>query len=319
MRQVSGSWDEMDPTWLGMEMKEEREEKMLTRQGKWEAERITPGMCQYPALLREIPDFPKQLYCKGKVELLKERCVAVVGSRNTTTYGRSTAVKFAGAIAGAGLTVVSGMARGIDTCAHRGALDAGGGTVAVLGCGVDICYPAENVNLKREIEEKGLVVSEYHPDEGPKKYYFPQRNRIISGLSEMTLVIQAGIGSGALITAGLAADQGREICTVPGNVDSQYNMGSNKLIQEGACVVLNPGDVLEIMGVSVLEGRRAEEMLGESELRIFKVLEKQGEMTVDELCRAIGKSPSYVAGIVAVMEMKGVVFSGMGKIFIAKG
>lgn len=292
---------------------------MLTKRGNTDVEMIRPGMRQYPDMLREIPDFPKQLYCKGNTEILGKRCVAVVGSRNTTTYGRSTAVRFAGAIAEAGLTVVSGLARGIDTCAHRGALDAGGETVAVLGCGVNVCYPGENAGLKKEIEENGLVLSEYLPDEEPKRYFFPQRNRIISGLAEITLVVQAGAGSGALITAGLAAEQGREVCTVPGNVDSQYNMGSNKLIQEGACAVLSPGDVLEMMGVSMLSGRQAEELLGESELQVFHALEKHGEMTLDELCVALGKPPARVAGIVSVMEMKGVIFSGMGKIFIAKG
>lgn len=280
-------------------------------------ERITPGMHRYPELLREIPDCPKELYCRGDIELLHQRCVAVVGSRTTSSYGRAAAVRFAGAIAGAGLTVTSGMARGIDTCAHRAALDAGAGTVAVLGCGLNVCYPPENAGLKAEIERKGLLISEYPPDTEPRPYYFPQRNRIISGISELTLVIQAGNGSGALITAELAADQGRDVCAVPGNVDSQYSMGSNKLIQEGACAVLNPGDVLDMLGVSVLE-KTGKKALGKSEMQVYSALEKYGEMSLDQLCEAISRPPSYVSGIVSVMEMKGIVFSGMGKIFIAK-
>lgn len=281
-------------------------------------QRITPGMAQYPELLREIKDFPKELYCIGNTKLLNERCVALVGSRTTTAYGRATAVRFAGSLAEAGVTVVSGMARGIDTCAHRGALDHGGGTIAVLGCGVDVCYPRENERLMDEIGQRGLLLSEYPPGKRPERYHFPQRNRIISGISEAVLVIQARNGSGALITAETAAEQGREVYSVPGNVDSQYNTGSNKLIQEGAAVALSPGDILQLMGLDIMDGKRAEEVLGNSELSIYRTLEERGEMTIDELCSALQRPPSYVSGIVAVMEMKGIVFSAMGKIFIAK-
>ena len=214
--------------------------------------------------------------------------------------------------------MVSGMARGIDTCAHRGALDAGGDTVAVLGCGVDICYPAENKKLKECIERDGLVISEYPPGTGPQKYHFPQRNRIISGLSELTVVVQAGNSSGALITAELAAEQGRDVCAVPGNIDSQYNMGNNKLIKDGALPVINVRDVLELMGVDTADRSTAERVLSDTEMKIYSILEKHGELTVDEICRALSKPPSYVSGIVTVMEMKGVVFSAAGKIFIAK-
>ncbi len=283
-----------------------------------DAEVITPGMPAYPARLKELPDFPKTLYCIGNVKLLESGGVSIVGSRKTNAYGRGAAVRFAGSIAEAGVTVVSGMARGIDTCAHRGALDVCGDTVAVLGCGVDVCYPAENAELKWEIEAKGLIVSEYPPGRKPERYHFPQRNRIISGLSELTLVIQAGNASGALITAELAAGQGREVCAVPGNVDNVYCVGSNKLIQEGACAVLNPGDVLELLGVGVMSGRKAEEVLGNSEMNVYRALEEHGELTLDQLCEVLDRPVSHVAGIVSVMEMKGVVFSGMGKIFIAK-
>ena len=281
-------------------------------------DRITPGIVQYPAILKEIKNYPAELFYKGNIDILKRRCVSIVGSRGTTSYGRNTAVKIAGNAAEAGLAVVSGMARGIDTCAHRGALDAGGDTVAVLGCGVDICYPAENKKLKECIERDGLVISEYPPGTGPQKYHFPQRNRIISGLSELTVVVQAGNSSGALITAELAAEQGRDVCAVPGNIDSQYNMGNNKLIKDGALPVINVRDVLELMGVDTADRSTAERVLSDTEMKIYSILEKHGELTVDEICRALSKPPSYVSGIVTVMEMKGVVFSAAGKIFIAK-
>jgi len=283
-----------------------------------EIEKITYGMVQYPDLLREIKDAPKELYYIGDISLLKKRCAAVVGSRKTTQYGRSMAEEIAGKLASRGVAVVSGMAKGIDTCAHRGALDAGGPTIAVLGCGVDICYPKDNGVLKQKIEEKGLVVSEYPPGIEPKKYSFPQRNRIISGLSELTVVVQAGTKSGALITAELAAEQGREVCALPGNIDSRYNMGNNKLIKEGVYPIVNTVDVLEIMGLEILDKNTVERVLGEEERKIYELLETNREMTIDELCLSLSKPPAYIASITAVMEMKGIVFSALGKIFIAK-
>lgn len=281
--------------------------------------RITPGMPQYPALLKEIRDYPKELFCIGDVKLLASRCLAVIGSRNTTGYGRSTAVKLAKRAASADITVVSGMARGIDTCAHRGTLDGGGKTIAVLGCGVDICYPSENSALKEEIEHKGLVISEYLPGTEPRKYFFPQRNRIISGISQAAVVVQAGNDSGALITAELAAEQGREVCAVPGNIDSIYNLGNNKLIREGALPIISTGDILEIMKVKAAAEEELQKLMGGIEKQVYFQLEAHGEMTVDQLCRALGKPPSYMAGVLSVMEMKGIVFSELGKIFIAKG
>lgn len=282
-------------------------------------QKLTSGMPEYPALLKEIKGYPKELYYIGDVSLLKKRCAAVVGSRSTTQYGRKTAVEIAGKLAGKDVTVVSGMARGIDTCAHRGTLDAGGRTVAVLGCGVDICYPQENSKLKEEIEKSGLVISEYSPGTEPRPYNFPQRNRIISGLSEMTVVVQARNNSGALITAELAAEQGREVCAVPGNIDSEYNLGNNKLIRDGARPVISTGDVLEVMGLDVMDEKTAQKLLSDNEMKIFSLLAAGGEMTVDELCIALGKPPAYVSSIVTVMELKGAVFTALGKIFIAKG
>jgi len=279
---------------------------------------LRPGMHEYPASLSEINNSPKQLYYMGDISILKKRCAAVVGSRNTNQYGRTTAVAIAGKLAEKDVAVISGMARGIDTCAHRGALDAGGSTVAVLGCGVDICYPEENSSLKKELEERGLILSEYPPGTMPMPYHFPQRNRIISGLSEVTVVVQARNSSGALITAELAAEQGREVCAVPGNIDSQYNLGNNKLIKDGARPITNPGDVLEAMRLDVLDDETVRRLLSDTEQLIFSMLAEGGEMTVDELCCRLEKPPAYVNSIVTVMELKGAVYTALGKIFIAK-
>ena len=279
---------------------------------------LTPDMSCYPECLKNIKEPPKELFYAGDITLLEKRCAAVVGSRTCNQYGRSMAAAIAAKLAEHDVTVVSGMARGIDTCAHRGALDAGGGTIAVLGCGLDMCYPAENRKLKGEIEEKGLLISEYPPGTEARAYNFPRRNRIISGLSEIVTVVQARERSGALITAELAADQGREVCALPGNIDSQYNLGNNKLIKEGAYPVLGVYDVLDVMGIERIDEAAVERELSRTEQEIFAMIRQHGEMTVEDICRRMSKPPSYVAGIVAVMEMKGFVFSALGKIFVAK-
>lgn len=279
---------------------------------------ITSGMPEYPALLKEIKNYPKKLFCIGDTNILKKRSVAVVGSRRTTQYGRSTAYIIGKRLGEKDVAVVSGMAKGIDTCAHQGALKGEGCTVAVLGCGVDVCYPESNLKLKDEIERKGLVISEYEPGSIPQRYYFPQRNRIISGLSEVVAIVQAGNSSGALITAELAAEQGREVYAVPGNIDSEYNMGSNKLIKEGAGVLTSIGDLLEVMGIGSIDEKEAFRVLGETEQTVYFLLKKHGEMSMDEICAELEKPVQYVSGIVTVMEMKGIVFSALGKIFIAK-
>lgn len=280
---------------------------------------ITPGMHEYPAMLKEIKRYPKELYYAGDINILKKRCAAIVGSRNTNQYGRSMAVSIAEKLAENNVTVISGMARGIDTCAHRGALKAGGGTVAVLGCGIDVCYPVENAELKKNIEETGLIISEYPPGTEPLPFMFPQRNRIISGLSEVVVVVQARNDSGALITAELAAEQGREVCAVPGNIDCQYNLGNNKLIKDGAIPLVSTGDILKVLALDILDETTAKRMLSDTEMIIFRLLSEHGEMAVDELCRRMKKTPAYVSSIITVMELKGAVSTALGKIFIAKG
>ncbi len=278
---------------------------------------VTPDMKQYPKGLREIKNKPKKLYYVGNLEVLNQRCVSLVGSRTANGYGKSVAEQLASKLAMRGVTVVSGLAKGIDTCAHRGALKAGGNTAAVLGCGLDVCYPPENRNLMKEIAEKGLLITEYDLGTKAERYHFPNRNRIISGLSEITVVVQARNRSGSLITAELAAEQGREVMAVPGNIDSQHNLGTNKLIREGATMLLSESDIFEALGIDHIDEQEAKNKLSATEFEIFELLLKNGEMSMDEICMALGKSPAYVNPIVAVMEMKGFTFSEMGKIFLA--
>ena len=279
---------------------------------------MTSGQPVYPALLKEIRDYPKELYYIGDPKLLEEKCVSIVGSRKTNQYGRSTAYSFGKALGQRGITVVSGMAVGIDTCAHEGALQEKGNTAAVLACGLDLCYPPRNRELKGKIESAGIVLSEYPPGTAAQRYYFPQRNRIISGLSPLTVVVQAGNRSGALITAELAADQGRDVGAVPGTIDSEYNLGSNKLLREGAFALTGVQDLLEASGVSVLSEPEAERMLSDEEKQLYFLLCSHGEMSLDQLAFYLKKPVNEVGSLAIVMEMKGIVFSAMGKVFIAK-
>ena len=279
---------------------------------------MTSGQPVYPALLKEIRDYPKELYYIGDPKLLEEKCVSIVGSRKTNQYGRSTAYSFGKALGQRGITVVSGMAVGIDTCAHEGALQEKGNTAAVLACGLDLCYPPRNRELKEKIESAGIVLSEYPPGTAAQRYYFPQRNRIISGLSPLTVVVQAGNRSGALITAELAADQGRDVGAVPGNIDSEYNLGSNKLLREGAFALTGVQELLEASGVSVMSEPEAERLLSDEEKQLYFLLCSHGEMSLDQLAFYLKKPVNEVGSLAIVMEMKGIVFSAMGKVFIAK-
>ncbi len=198
----------------------------------------------FPPRLAEIFDPPVLLFARGRVELLETLMFAIVGTRRPTPYGVAVAEKFGAELAGAGLTIVSGMARGIDTAAHKGALSAGGSTVAVLGCGVDVVYPSENKRLAAEIVAKGLLISEFPMGSVAFPQNFPIRNRIVSGMSTGVLVVEGAQYSGSAITAKLALDQGRDVFAVPGNITSKASWGPNLLIKQGARLVQDPTDVI---------------------------------------------------------------------------
>lgn len=202
----------------------------------------------FPPLLNRISTPPLGLFVFGERALLMSPQLAVVGSRSPTPAGRRTTERFAAELCATGLTITSGMARGIDCSAHRGCLDAGGRTVAVVATGIDVAYPRANRDLYREIAERGLIVSEYPPGSPPRREYFPQRNRIISGLSLGTLVVEAGIRSGSLITAKLAGEQGREVFAVPGSIHVAVSRGCHHLLRQGAKLVETAEDILEEIG-----------------------------------------------------------------------
>ena len=208
---------------------------------------------RFSRLLREIPNPPTVIYCEGELALLGQPAIAVVGSRNPTPVGCESAMHFAGAIGDHRVTVVSGLALGIDGVAHRGALDTAGSTIAVCATGLDMVYPHCCRTLAREIKESGLMLSEFPPGTGVRRHHFPQRNRLISGLSLGTLIVEAGLGSGSLIRAGFSADQGREVFALPGSVNSPLLRGPHQLIRDGAFLVETPSQILEALCLAKVE------------------------------------------------------------------
>jgi DNA processing protein len=257
-----------------------------------------------PELLRTIHDPPRRLYVRGHghPELLARPAVAVVGARACSPYGAQVARLLGRELAAAGLIVVSGLARGVDAEAHRGALEAAGVTVAVLGCGIDRDYPAVHARLAEQICERGLVASEYEPGVEPAPWRFPARNRIIAGLSVATVIVEARERSGALITADFALEDGREVFAVPGEITSALSAGTNRLLQQGATPLLSAADVLEVFGLGATPAERTPV---DGEARV--VLERLSEMasTADELGRATGLDPGRLAAVLVELELAG--------------
>ena len=272
------------------------------------------GCCRhdalYPAALRHAADAPRALIGRGDPALLAglepDRVVTVVGSRRATPYGREVAQGLARDLAAAGMVVVSGLAFGIDACAHRGALE-GGLTFAVLGCGADNPYPAAHRALWRQVSERGLVLSELPPGTGAWRWTFPARNRIMAALAGMTVVVEAAERSGSLITADLAADLGRDLGAVPGPVGSRQSAGPNNLLAGGACLVRDAQDVLDAMlGPGVQSVERSGPPLGAEELRVLAAIE-EGAETADAIAARLGDSGPEVAAALAGLEVRGYV------------
>ena len=276
----------------------------------------------YPSMLREIPGAPFVLYVLGKVDLLNSVSVGMVGSRAASYYGLSVAEKFAKAFAVNGLTVISGLARGIDTAAHQGALKADGQTIAVLGCGLNFIYPKENAKLKEQIAEQGAVVSEMPMNTAPIPANFPRRNRIISGLSLATVVVEAAIKSGALITADFALEQGRDVFAVPANIDTIAGQGSNRLIKDGAKVALAPEDVMRELKTQVEwafeEGSVGEVpkiKLAEEEMDIYTLI-AETPAHIDDLALRAKQAIGSTASVLLNLELKGIVRQLPGKYYV---
>jgi DNA processing protein len=286
--------------------------------GKRGIKAVLIGEPSYPEMLKEIGDAPVILYTKGEIQPQDRFAIAIVGSRKLTHYGASAAEDISGNLAFMGFTVVSGMARGVDSICHKGALKAGGRTIAVLGSGPDVPYPPENKTLMDKIADSGGVVSEFPPGTPPDKENFPRRNRLISGLSLGVLVIEATAGSGALITARYALEQGREVFAVPGNITSSNSEGTNELIKKGAVLTRRAEDIVEELA-PVLKGFiRARDKIKieitDEEKGICNLLSGEPKQ-IDVIFRESGLPASKALGILLGLELKGAVKQITGKRF----
>lgn len=284
----------------------EEEMEKLERSGVKVMSHHDPG---YPPRLKEIYDYPPVLYFRGSLLPEDEWCLAVVGTRRPTVYGRQVTEEIVADLARSKIVIVSGLARGIDTVAHKSALEAGGRTIAVFGCGLDMVYPNENAELARRIMEQGALVSEYPLGTRPRAENFPRRNRIMSGLSLGVLVTEASKTSGAMITARLALEQNREVFAIPGSILSPSSSGTNHLIQEGAKLVQNYTDILEELNLTAVAYQmEMEEVIPASDTEALLLRQLSAEPThIDEVCRNSNLPISQVSSTLAMMELKGLV------------
>jgi len=270
----------------------------------------------YPVPLREIPDPPMVLYKKGPLPLTGQ-CFAIVGARKATHEGMLLAGRIAETLASAGITVVSGLARGIDGAAHKGAVHQSGGTIGVLGCGLDICYPAENWSLFEDMAKEGAIITEYTLGESPLGHHFPERNRIIAGLSKGVLVVEASAKSGSLITARLALDYGREVMAIPGRVFDEAYKGANSLIKQGARLVEDIGDIVSCCFPGIqFRAKPAIDIKGDEDY--IYTLMGIDKIHVDELIEKSGLGAKKVMAILTKLEMKDVVRPIPGGYYIRK-
>ena len=296
---------------------------------KFQVHVVTCNDEEYPYTLTTIFDPPPLLYVKGAPLQRHEILVAVVGSRRSSTYGRTVAEQLCRELTVKGVTVVSGMARGIDSAAHRGALQAGGRTIAVLGCGLNVIYPPENSQLYHEILEHGTILSEYPLHTKPDRGNFPARNRIISGMSLGTVVVEAGARSGALITADTALEQGRDVFAVPGNITSASSQGTNRLIKQGAILVEHADDILNALPFEISRelGQIQPELpfnnikmpplpaLSEEEQQVLACIETH-PIHIDDITIRSQLPSGKVSAILMVLEMKNLIRQITGKMFL---
>ncbi len=273
--------------------------------GPFPIERWPRGSDEYPSELLDLSNPPSELFAIGLKSALSAPCVSIVGTRQSTAYGERTARTLTRALVRAGVSIISGMARGIDGAAHRTAIEEGGKTVAVLGTGIDVPYPVGHRQLHRSIAEHGLVLSENPPGATAHQGAFPRRNRIIAALSPVTIVIEAGFKSGALNTASQALDLGRVVAAVPGPIDSEQSQGSNQLLRDGAIVIASADDALALLGVSAAKDRHVP-ALPENEQCVWAALDK-GFLEIDALATRSGLSMPECLAAITSLEIMGLI------------
>jgi DNA processing protein len=305
-------------------LRKEDLDRELALAEKYELKILTQDDEDYPANLKNIYDPPIVLYVRGEIKQEDRLAIGIVGSRRASYYGLSCAEKFAQDLSGKGFTIVSGMARGIDTSAHKGALKAGGRTLAVMGSGFSHIYPEENKELAQEISKSGAVISEFPIATEPFKSNFPRRNRIISGLSLGVLVVEAARNSGALITADCALEQGRDVFALPGKVDSHTSFGTNGLIKQGAKLVSCVEEILEEFDIPVARSHKAQDKITEDlqsdlsagdENKVYDLLSSQ-PFQIDELVEQTKLDIPRISGILLRLQMKKLVQQLPGKQFV---
>ena len=302
---------------------------VLLARSRWLKERevtfLSRYCADYPQALREIAAPPFGLFVKGRLPDEGAPKVAIIGSRRCTEYGRSVSHKLALELAAAGVVVVSGFAKGIDSVAHKAALQAGGETIGVMGCGIDICYPAENRQLMSDIASSGCLMSAYLPSSRPLPAYFPARNRIISGLCKAIIVVEASMRSGTLITVGHALEQGREVFAVPGSILSSLSEGTNLLIKEGAAVVTSAEDVLSVLGIKPKnqdsthkKNEQEKQELDNNEAAVLRCIQDAQPAMFDHIAHTTELAVSEVNYALVMLEMKGFIEKLPGLRYIAK-
>ena len=296
--------------------KAEEQLKLIEKHG---VKYVTVWDENYPRLLKRISDPPVVLFYKGKLKAEQKSALAVVGTRTPSNYGKMVTTDIVRQLCERGITIVSGMARGIDAVAHHTAIQSGAETLAVLGCGLDRCYPPENSKLFREIPEHGALISEYFVGVGPDATNFPKRNRIISGLTQGALVVEAGDRSGALITAFYALNYNREVFAIPGNITSPKSNGANSLIKQGAKLVQTADDIFEeireFAGADTISERPVPENLKEFEKKILSCLSKEPKH-IDRLVTELQDSPATILAGLLSLELMGLVQQLAGKMFV---
>ena len=269
----------------------------------------------YPNHLRAIENAPKMLYYIGNIELIRKPLYAIVGTRRASPYGLWVAREISKKIAGCGIPVVSGMAEGIDSQAHRGCLDAGTPTVAVLGTGIDVPFPKSNTELYYRIAGEGLILSEYGPGVTGHKQNFPARNRIISGLSKAVIVAEGAFKSGSMITAGLALAQNRDVYAVPGNINQPNSTGVNSLIADGAYPIISMDDVLETLGIVGNQIEMAISNANPQELKLMEHIKLNPGITAAEIAQDLYEGISTVLSMLCRLELKGIIRSEGGRYY----
>lgn len=266
---------------------------------------------RFPKLLKEIYNPPMGIYVRGELPDDEIEKVAIIGARKCSRYGATVAYEIAKDLGKTNVIIVSGMARGIDSEGHRGIMDGGGKTIAVLGCGVDICYPPENQELMKRITENGCILSEFPPGTPAIPQNFPIRNRIIAGLSKMVVVVEAGKKSGTLITADLALENGRDVFVVPGNVTSALSYGTNELIKQGCPIITEGKDILFELGIAYKEEekkkfkKKTAENISDEEKQVYDLIKEDTPVTAETLCRKLHKDIQEVQYILSLLELSG--------------